>query len=320
MQPVGSPEDGPSTPLGVSVANTAASEQSAAAALTGMPAPAVRQLGPALRTARKYPWITLFSAMLALLLLIALFAPFLAPYSETKTHPAQALQSPSAAHWLGTDELGRDSLSRVIYGVRVSLQVAVIAVAIGSVIGIGLGLIAGYSGGAVDQALSRYVDAQLAFPPLLLALTISDALGPSLAHAMLAVGLIAVPRYMRFARGQVLQAREFDYVLAARSTGAGHLRILLRHVLPNVAGPLIIVGSLSAGGAILAEASLSFLGIGAQPPTPDLGSMLNTAKDYLQNQAWLAVGPGFAIFLIVWSFANLGDALHDVLDPRLRER
>lgn len=273
-----------------------------------------------LRLSRKYPRVALFSAVLGVLLLIALLASLLAPYSETKTHSSQALQSPSAAHWLGTDQLGRDSLSRVLYGMRVSMQADVIAVAIGVSLGVALGLVAGYAGGAVDQVLGRYVDAQLAFPPLLLALMISNALGPSLYHAMLAVGLIGIPRFMRFTRGQVLQAREFDYVLAERATGAGHARILLRHVLPNIASPLIIVGSLSAGGAILAEAALSFLGIGAQPPTPDLGSMINIAKDYLQNQAWLAVGPGVAIFLIVWSFANLGDALRDALDPRLRER
>jgi peptide/nickel transport system permease protein len=272
-----------------------------------------------LRGARRNPRVVVFTAIVALLSLVPLLAAQLAPYSETKTHPAQALQSPSAAHWLGTDELGRDSLSRVILGIRVSLETGVIAVAIGSIAGVGLGLIAGYSGGLLDQIIGRYIDAQLAFPPLLLALTISDALGPSLLHAVFAVGLIGIPRYMRITRGQVLQAREFDYVLAARATGAGRTRILLRHILPNIASPLIIIGSLAAGSAILAEASLSFLGIGAQPPVPDLGSMINVAKDYLQNQAWLAVGPGAAIFLIVWSFANLGDALHDALEPRLRE-
>ena len=270
--------------------------------------------------ARKYPLVAAFLTMLGLLLLVAIFAPALAPSSPTRTHPAQTLQSPSAAHWLGTDQLGRDSLSRVIYGVQVSLEVALIAVGIGACAGITLGLIAGYSGGMVDEVISRYVDAQLAFPPLLLAIAISSALGPSLTHAMIAVGITGVPRFMRFTRGQVLRARELDYVTAGIVLGASRRRIVLRHILPNVADPLIIVGSLAAGGAILAEAALSFLGVGAQPPTPDLGSMINVAKDYLQNQAWLAVGPGVAIFLIVWSFANLGDALRDALDPRLRGR
>lgn len=273
-----------------------------------------------LRLARKYPLVTVMLTILFLLLLIAIFAPVLAPYSQFKTHPAHALESPSAAHWLGTDELGRDSLSRVIFGIRVSLQVGVIAVAIGAVIGISMGLIAGYAGGIADQILSRYIDAQLAFPGILLALIIASSLGPGLRNAMYAVGILGIPGYMRLTRGQVLQAREFEYVTAARVLGAGRVRIMVRHILPNIFNPLLIVGSLAAGGAILAEAALSFLGIGAQPPTPDLGSMINTAKDYLQNQAWMSVGPGAAIFLIVWSFANLGDALSDALNPRLKER
>jgi peptide/nickel transport system permease protein len=279
--------------------------------------------GPRVRLvafARVYPLIAVFLSILTLLLVVAIFAGVIAPYSATKTNAAHTLQSPSAAHWLGTDQLGRDSLSRVIYGVQVSLEVAVIAVGIGAGAGIVLGLIAGYGGGLVDEVLSRYVDAQLAFPPLLLAIAVSSALGPSLGHAMIAVGVTGVPRFMRFTRGQVLRARELDYVAAAVATGASRRRIVLRHILPNIADPLIVVGSLAAGGAILAEAALSFLGVGAQPPAPDLGSMINTAKDYLQTQPWLAVGPGVAIFLIVWSFANLGDALRDAFDPRLRER
>ncbi|HET9318992.1 MAG TPA: ABC transporter permease [Bryobacteraceae bacterium] len=203
---------------------------------------------------------------------------------------------------------------------RVSLEVGVIAVGIGARVGIALGLLAGYWGGVVDQVLSRYIDAQLAFPPLLLAIAISSALGPSLTNAMIAVGITGIPRFMRFTRGQVLSAREYDYVAAARALGASRSRVVMRHILPNIIDPLIIIGSLAAGVAILQEAGLSFLGIGAQPPTPDLGSMINIARDYLENQVWLAVGPGVAIFLIVWSFANLGDALRDALDPRLRER
>jgi len=273
-----------------------------------------------LHTARKYPLVTFMLSILSILALIAIFAPVLAPYSQYKTHPEVALQSPTIQHWLGTDALGRDTLSRVIFGIRVSLQVGVIAVAIGAVFGITMGLIAGYVGGLADQLLSRYIDAQLAFPGILLALAIANSLGPGLYHAMWAVGILGIPGYMRLTRGQVLQAREFEYVTAAKLIGAGRTRIMTRHILPNIFTPLLIVGSLAAGGAILAEAALSFLGIGAQPPTPDLGSMINTAKDYLQNQAWLSVGPGVAIFLIVWSFANLGDALSDALNPRLKER
>jgi len=273
-----------------------------------------------LRAARRYPLVGLFGGAISVLVVIALLAPVAAPYSPYRTDPGIALQSPSAAHWLGTDQLGRDTFTRVLYGLRVSLEVGVIAVVLGATAGIALGLLAGYAGGFVDQVISRYIDAQLAFPGLLLGIAISSALGPSLTHAMLAVGILGIPRFMRFTRGQVLRVRELDFVVAARATGATRSRIVLRHVLPNIADPLIVVGSLAAGGAILAEAGLSFLGLGAQPPTPDLGSMINIAKGYLQNQAWLAVGPGVAIFLIVWSFANLGDALRDALDPRLKER
>jgi ABC-type dipeptide/oligopeptide/nickel transport system permease subunit len=273
----------------------------------------------AIRTAaRRYPRVAVFSAMMLALVLLALLAPVIAPYSPTKTHPSQALQSPSREHILGTDQLGRDSLSRVLFGMRVSLQAGVVAVVIGAVIGIGMGLMAGYWGGAVDQGLSRYIDAQLAFPPLLLAIAIGAALGPSLLTAMIAVGITAIPRFMRFTRGQVLSAREYEYVAAAKALGASQWRIAIRHILPNVMDSLVIIASLAAGAAILTEAALSFLGIGAQPPTPELGSMINVARDYLQNQAWLAVGPGMAIFLIVWCFASLGDALREALDPRLR--
>jgi peptide/nickel transport system permease protein len=275
-------------------------------------------LATAFASARKYPRVTVFAVLLFLLLIVALFAPVISPYSPTKTHPSQALQSPSREHLLGTDQLGRDTLSRVLYGMRVSLQAGVIAVVLGAALGMGMGLIAGYWGSGADQVLSRYIDAQLAFPPLLLAIAIGAALGPSLLTAMIAVGVTAIPRFMRFTRGQVLSAREYEYVSAARALGAGPWRVALRHVLPNVIDSLVIIGSLAAGVAVLTEAGLSFLGIGAQPPTPELGSMINIARDYLQNQPWLAVGPGVAIFLIVWCFASLGDALRDALDPRLR--
>jgi peptide/nickel transport system permease protein len=276
--------------------------------------------GRLLRSARRYPLVTTFGSMLIALVLLAMFAPWLSPYAPSQTNPEIALQSPSAAHWLGTDQLGRDTLTRVLYGLRVSLQVGIISVVLGAAVGIALGLLAGYAGGLVDQIISRYIDAQLAFPGLLLGIAITSALGASLTHAMLAVGILGIPRFMRFTRGQVLRVRELEFITAAQATGASRTRIVLRHVLPNIADPLIVVGSLAAGGAILAEAALSFLGLGAQPPTPDLGSMINVAKGYLENQAWLAVGPGVAIFLIVWSFANLGDALRDALDPRLKER
>jgi peptide/nickel transport system permease protein len=264
--------------------------------------------------------LVIFGAIVLIMVVIGVLAPLLAPYDPYQTAPTQTLQQPSFAHFLGTDSLGRDQLSRVIFGTRISLAVAVIAVSISLGGGVSLGLVAGYVGGWLDQLFSRLIDAMLAFPGVLLAIAVTSALGPSLRNAMIAVGLIGIPLYFRLTRGQVLQAREQDYVIAAAVLGSSRMRILLRHILPNIANPLIVAASISSSTSILALAALGFLGIGPQPPDPDWGSMINAASSLLERSPWLSFGPGLAIFLTVFSFSMLGDGLRDALDPRLRNR
>lgn len=269
---------------------------------------------------RREPRLFVFGAVILLMVLIAIFAPVLAAYDPYQTVPASTLQQPSLAHPLGTDSLGRDQLSRVIWGTRISLTVAVIAVSISLGGGVSLGLAAGYLGGWIDQVLSRFIDAMLAFPGILLAIAVTSALGPSLRNAMIAVGLIGIPLYFRLTRGQTLQAREQEYVIAAAVLGSTRSRILVRHILPNIANPMIVAASISSSTSILALAALSFIGVGPQPPDPDWGSMINAASSLLERSPWLSFGPGLAIFLTVFSFSMLGDGLRDVLDPRLRNR
>jgi peptide/nickel transport system permease protein len=264
------------------------------------------------------PALTIFGSVFVLLIVLAFTADLLVTYNPTKPNVVIALQSPSGAHWLGTDDLGRDTYSRVVKGGQVSLQVAVIAVGIGLALGVPLGLLAGYVGGWLDWLISRVVDAQLSFPGILLALIIVAVLGPGLRNAMIAVGILSVPRCFRLTRGQVLQARSMEYVRAAEVIGASRMRIMFRHILVNIANPLIIFVSLAAGEAILAEAVLSYLGLGAQPPTPDWGAMIRHGADYLENDSWMAIGPGIAIVVTVFSYFMLGDALRDYLDPRLK--
>jgi peptide/nickel transport system permease protein len=271
------------------------------------------------RTLRE-PRLMIFGALIALMVLIGIAAPLLTPYDPYQTAPAHTLEQPSFAHWLGTDNVGRDQLARVLYGTRVSMAVAVIAVSIALGGGVSMGLAAGYIGGAVDQVLGRVIDAMLAFPGVLLAIAITNALGPSLRNAMIAVGIISIPLYFRLTRGQVLQAREQEYVTAAAVLGASRLRILTTHILPNIANPLIVAASISSSTSILALAALGFIGIGPQPPDPDWGSMINAAVGALSRSPWLSFGPGLAIFITVFSFSMLGDALRDALDPRLRTR
>jgi peptide/nickel transport system permease protein len=266
------------------------------------------------------PRLVIFGAIILVMVFIGIFAPLFAPYDPNKPEPTIVLQSPSFAHILGTDNLGRDQLSRVLYGTRVSLSVAVIAVTIALGGGVSLGLTAGYVGGVVDQVLSRFIDAMLAFPGVLLAIAVTSALGPSLRNAMIAIGIIGIPLYFRLTRGQVLQARGQEYVTAAAVLGASQARILARHIMPNIANPMIVAASISSSTAILALAALSFIGIGPQPPDPDWGSMINAASGALNRSPWLSFGPGLAIFLTVFSFSMLGDALRDALDPRLRNR
>lgn len=256
-------------------------------------------------------------ALLLCFILGAVLAPWLSPASPTETNFAKLLQPPSPTHPFGTDELGRDVFSRVLYGGRVSLVVGVTSVLLALFLGGFWGVLAGYYGGWLDSLLMRLVDALLSFPFLVLAIALAAVLGPGLVNTMLAITVVTSPAVARLVRGLVLAEREKDYVIAAVALGGSHARVLRRHILPNLWGPLIVQGSLSTANAILAEATLSFLGLGVQPPTPSWGSMLNVARGYLESAPWLAVFPGAAIFLVVLSLNLIGDALRDALDPRI---
>jgi peptide/nickel transport system permease protein len=247
---------------------------------------------------------------------MAIFAPWLAPYDPLQTSWSAIRKAPSAAHWFGTDEIGRDVLSRVIYGARASLMAGVVSVSIALSLGVPIGLLAGYAGRWPDALISRMTDAMLATPFLILAIALAAFLGPSLTNAMIAIGISATPIFIRLTRAQVLSVKVEDYVEAARAVGNPHLRIALRHILPNVVPPLIVQATLAIAAAVIAEASLSFLGLGQQPPAPSWGSMLNTAKNYVEHAPWMAVWPGISIFLLVLSFNLVGDGLRDALDPR----
>ena len=249
---------------------------------------------------------------------IAVSAPVLAPQDPFAINAFEKLHPPSRSHLMGTDHLGRDVLSRVVYGARVSLEVGVIAVVIATSIGGSLGLIAGYFGASVDNALMRVMDIMLAFPPILLAISITAVLGPGITNAMIAIGVVYTPRFARLARAPVLTLRHLEYVEAARAVGASHLRIISRHILPNAVGPLIVQISLAMASAILAEAALGFLGLGAQPPIPSWGGILNEGRLVVEIAPWLAIFPGAAIVFAVLGFNLLGDGVRDLLDPRLR--
>jgi peptide/nickel transport system permease protein len=249
---------------------------------------------------------------------VAIFAGLLSPYDPIGTSWSAVRKAPSAAHWFGTDEIGRDVLSRVIFGTRASLLAGVVSVSIALAFGVPIGLTAGYLGGWIDALISRMTDAMLACPFLILAIALAAFLGPSLTNAMIAIGISATPIFIRLTRAQVLQVKVEDYVEAARAVGNSRLRIALRHILPNVVPPLIVQATLAIAAAIIAEAALSFLGLGQQPPAPSWGSMLNTAKNYIDNAPWMAIWPGLSIFLLVLSFNLLGDGLRDAFDPKSR--
>ena len=260
-------------------------------------------------------------AMLGLLIvflfvMLAFFAPWIAPFDPLETSWSAVRKAPSAEYLFGTDEIGRDVLSRVIWGARASLQAGLVSVCIAMALGVPIGLLAGYAGGWVDALISRMTDAMLAVPFLILAIALAAFLGPSLTNAMIAIGVSSTPIFIRLTRGQVLSVKVEDFVEAACAVGNPHWRIALRHILPNILAPLIVQATLAIAAAIIAEASLSFLGLGQQPPAPSWGSMLNTAKNYVDNAPWMAIWPGLSIFLLVLSFNLLGDGLRDALDPR----
>jgi peptide/nickel transport system permease protein len=296
--------------------------------MSAVPLPSVDAAGAA--PAQAGPWrrgwrrlVRRRSAMFGLVVvlffvMLALGAAWIAPQDPIATSWGAIRKPPSAAHWFGTDEIGRDVLSRVVWGTRASLLAGWVSVSISLLLGVPIGMLAGFVGGAVDALISRVTDAFLACPFLILAIALAAFLGPSLTNAMIAIGVSATPIFVRLARAQVINVKVEDFVEAARAVGNPPWRIALRHILPNITAPLIVQATLAIAAAVIAEASLSFLGLGQQPPAPSWGSMLNTAKNYVDNAPWMAIWPGLAIFLLVLSFNLLGDGLRDAFDPRTR--
>ncbi len=288
-------------------------------AALGLPVGRKRGLaGRAGRMFRRYPLASISACIIALMVTMAIIAPFIAPYGPTEADGLASLNTPSADHFFGTDRFGRDVFSRVIYGSRVSLGVGLGAVLVAGLLGLPTGMIGGYFGGMVDALLMRVTDTFMAIPGLLLALSLVLVLEPSFFTVALALGIAAFPGYARVMRSRVLSLRSADFVMAARALGAGHTRIMLRHILPNAIAPMIVVASLSMGGAVLAEAGLSFLGVGVRPPTPTWGAMLKDSFALIYQAPWLMSFPGAAIFILILSLNLLGDGLRDILDPRQR--
>jgi len=257
--------------------------------------------------------------IIILLVTLAVFAPWIAPYSPEEINTPLRGASPSSNYWLGNDDIGRDILSRLIYGSRIALIVGIGATAIAVTIGVTVGALAGYFGGKVDFILSRLVDTLMAFPLLALLLTLSSVFGPSLRNVVVVIGLTVWASYARLVRAEVLSLRERDFVLAARASGAGDRRIIFRHIVPNALGPVIVIASLAVGGVIILESALSFLGLGVSRPTASWGTMLSDGREYIRNYPHIAIAPGVAITITVLSFNLVGDGLRDALDPRQRE-
>ncbi len=280
------------------------------------PVPAKRQENRAWKKMKRNRSALAGMCIVLFFALLAAAAPLLPIPDPVATSWSAIRKAPSAAHWLGTDDLGRDILSRMIWGAQASLMAGVVSVLIAVAIGVPFGLISGYFGGWVDMVISRITEALLAMPFLIMAIALAAFLGPSLMNAMIAIGLSAMPIFVRLTRGQVLAVKTEDYVEGARSIGLGHIDIMTRYILPNVFAPIIVQATLTVATAIIAEASLSFLGLGQQPPAASWGSMLNIAKNFLTQAPWMAMWPGIAIFLVVIGFNLLGDGLRDALDPR----
>jgi peptide/nickel transport system permease protein len=269
---------------------------------------------------KKSPLTLLGVLICVILCLTALFAPLLAPYNPEEINPPERLLGPSRAHLCGTDVAGRDILSQILYGSRISVRIAVTVVSLAVIFGSLIGLFSGYLGGVADEIIMRVTDVMFSIPYLILAIAIAAALGPNLANTMLALAFVRWPVYARLARGQALLIREFAFIEAARGLGAGNLRIVFRHVLPNSLSPVIVQASLDFGHAIMSAAALSFIGLGAQPPTPEWGAMVSMGRNYLRDAWWYPTFPGLAILITVLGFNLLGDGLRDLLDPRLKER
>jgi peptide/nickel transport system permease protein len=272
----------------------------------------------ALRRLKRRKGAVVGLVVIALFVILAVFAPLIAPYDPAAQSWTSVRKPPTWAHWFGTDDVGRDVLARIIFGARASLLAGVISVAIALSVGVPVGLAAGYVGGWFDALIGRITDAMLAVPFLILAIALAAFLGPSLTNAMIAIGVTTTPIFVRLTRGQVMAVKVEDYVEAARAIGNPRWRIALFHILPNILPALLVQATLSIAAAIIAEAALSFLGLGQQPPAPSWGSMLNSAQRFLTNAPWMAVWPGIAIFITVLSFNLVGDGLRDALDPKER--
>ena len=285
---------------------------------TAITAPAASPFRLALARFRRHRSGRVGFLLVAGFIVIALAAPLLAPDSRLATSWTAIREAPSFAHWMGTDEIGRDELSRVIWGARASLAAGVVSVLIAGLIGVPAGVLAGFAGGWTDRVLSRLVDAMLAIPFLILAIALAAFLGPNLRNAMIAIGVSSAPVFMRIARAATLDTMTLDFIEAARAVGNPPWRVAWVHVVPNITAPVLVQATLSIATAIIAEASLSFLGLGEQPPQPSWGSMLNAAQQFLTQAPWLAIFPGIAIFLAVLGFNLMGDGLRDVLDTRRR--
>jgi peptide/nickel transport system permease protein len=270
------------------------------------------------RRFRRSPGAIVGALVVGIILLAAIFAPVVAPHDPLAQALGDQSQPPSAAHWFGTDKLGRDVFSRVVYGARTSIGIGFVAVGVAITAGTLIGLVAGYSGGRIDSALMGAMDVMLAFPSIILAIGITTILGPSITNLMIAVGIVYIPQYARLARSSVLQVKETEYVEAARAIGAGVPAILLRHILPNIVAPLLVQATLGIATAELEAAGLSYLGLGARPPAPEWGAMLNDARDYWVSAPWALIVPGVAITTLVLGFNLLGDGLREALDPSAR--
>ena len=280
------------------------------------PAAGASLLHRAWRVGRRRPAALAGAAIVVLFVVMAVGAPWLATTDPVRTDWSKIRKAPTWAHPFGTDDLGRDGFSRVVWGARISMQAGVFSILLAMAIGVPVGLTAGYYRGALDQVIMRLTDAWLAFPFLILAIGLVTILGPSLTNATLAIGLGATPTYIRLTRGLVLSTKEEEYVQGARALGAGDLRVMARHILPNVASAILVQATVAVPTAVIAEAVLSFLGLGVQPPAPSWGTMLNAAQQFLEQAPWMAYWPGLAIFLLALSFNLAGDGLRDVLDPR----
>jgi peptide/nickel transport system permease protein len=290
-----------------------------AAAITAGAAPRAASPGRrALRQLLRDPTAMVGLALVMVFVVAAVFAPLVAGADPTQTSWSLIRKAPSAAHWFGTDENGRDVFARVVFGARASLLAGVVSVAVAVLLGVPIGMVAGFTGGRTDAAISRLTDAMLACPFLILAIALAAFLGPALTNAMIAIGVSATPIFIRVARAATLSTAAEDYIEAARAVGNGRARILAVHILPNILPPVMVQASLTIAGAIIAEASLSFLGLGQQPPAPSWGSMLNSAQRFLGQAPWLSIFPGLSIFVVVLGFNLLGDGLRDALDPRRR--